>query len=50
MKIQRGKPTNQTHISRGWRDGSVVKVLAALPEDLGLIPRTGMVAYRSDGL
>lgn len=28
-----------------WTDGSVVKVLAAPPERLGLIPSTRMVSY-----
>ena len=29
----------------GWRDGSVVRALAALPKDLGLIPSTHRAAH-----
>lgn len=33
--------------SRGWRDGLVVKVLTALPEDQGLVPITHIVVHNN---
>jgi hypothetical protein len=32
---------------KGWRDGSLLKALVALPEDAGLIPRTYTAAHES---